>query len=391
MIEEKQKTSEEEADEQEKKESYHVAEYVKEHTGFAVACISGGIAVTSTFISILSLVYQHICLQDWRISTWDLISTDKGSVYFSFALGFIYLVILYCTSSAAEFWLTQYYQEKAIILYNRAVNRYLEKEVKEPKRRIKKLKRRVRKLKRKASIKELEDLDSEVEKISVRIQGFTEEIKQIKKKIRSGYIFLVLYMFFVLFAVSLLTFLALFIFQAITGDISWSILPLWGLTFLEIVLPASFAVKSREAEIAPQTVKATIQKKREEGGESISELLEEARRLLDETEKEHTGEIFISDRMLKNFGTKLLISFFTLFLVVTLSAAIEKKGRDTVWLYVTPEKSYAVAYQNSELCILKEAVVDEDRLTINTAEQLVVMGTIETTRQTFAEISFVSH
>ena len=392
MIKEKQETSEEKVEEQEQKESYHIFEYVKEHTGFAVACISGGIAVASSIISILSLAYQHIVLQVWNISTWDLIPTFKGTLYFSFALGFIYVVILCCTPSAAELWFAQYYRKKAMLLYGRAANKHLEMRLKSAKKAIKNLRKKIQKLKKKKSTEEVEveELSSEVENIDIEICATAKKIKNNKRKVWRACKTLFFYMFFMLLSIALLIFLVLFIFQAITEEISWSVLLVLGISVIEIVLPASSIVKVMEPDIAPKTVKTIIQSKMGSGGECVSELLKRGEELINKSENKPTKKVLVSDRMLKSFGKSLLTGLVTLIVAVITTAIINKGVQDTVWLYVTPEKSYAVAYQTSDLCILKEAIIDGDRLLINTAEQLVVTGSIETKRQTFSKLTFVS-
>lgn len=382
-IEEKTEITLAQADEK-PQETYHVLEFIKAHTSTFVAILSGVVAVAAFVLNLVAYVYQRIRLNPWHISGDVVEFWGNRQFLLPFVLELTYAVLLYAVPVMLARSFVYYYRLIGTLKYGNAWIKSAQAEQRSAHREAKDTKKTLKKIKAK-STKEL----------SVRLQGIEASLKKAKKELRTTRRSLwltrglaILYIGIMCFLVALLFIPVIILMIGITGETSWkALLLLWGIAAIWVVIAARNKAKQMDKDCAPKAVRQDI--KEIMSSNDVRQRLSDRRKDMHKKTKEQTAVIkVLNDETLKELGTRALVAMAAMMLVLCMSAKDTPYKQKECWIYSDSGYTYAVAYQDSNHCVLKQATLNGDEIIIHTGEQLVVSGTVATSKKTFNKVTF---
>lgn len=174
----------------------------------------------------------------------------------------------------------------------------------------------------------------------------------------------------------------------VTGEIDWEVLLfLWGCAALSVVIFSRLTAKQKDKEYAPKAIRQNIREALDDNdvGERLRDKIEETFEKL----KERAAVIkAFSDETIKKLGVQTLITMVAIILTICITGKDTAYHQKEFWIYSDSSHTYAVAYQDSNHCVLKQATLNGNEIVIHTREQLVVSGTIATSQKTFDKVTF---
>lgn len=302
-------------------DSRKYVDYFKEHHTLMIASISAMITFISFLISLLSHLYQKIILQEYNVPL-DIINTaNHGRLFYYVLISIAFYAVVPVIQEALMKVYLKYFRQSAL-------NKLL----------------RIR----------LQD-DEETVKEKVFNNVLDKDRKEFKKSLLFGILALLL-----LFLIVYLTYSVATSSFNITMIVSWLVLSIVFIIFARIV-----AIK-KVGEYSPKRVKEFIkiienendeQKRKELSFPYIDKLVNLS---LDSMVKPRR----LSDSKVFGYLLTIFVSLISVVLLVITSGYIEAKTRNSYWIHHEGNRTYAVVYQNPEIIVLEEALVENETITI---------------------------
>lgn len=371
---------------EEKQETYHVFDYMKEHTAFFVACVSGFVAATSFILSLATFAYEQLQLRAWDVDIQLIDHSASGKPYYFILSNFIYCIAFTLLTGKFERLFQHYFHNTSPLIYLKELHKNISKYSKAQKRNICRLRWKLKwkKLFSKDKLEDYEEL-ARLDRLTQNMENIDVRQIEVKKSIRRMRWGLIRFLLVGLFltAIFLLLPLVLFIF-CLSGElVPHAIILIWLLLFTLMCFMTARAVKLKEpayrSKRIKQKAKVAVQQQISSNKPAIEEY--HVPKMSSGTQKS-----FFCDKNLENLSYSFLASLLSLLLVMILASAASKVQK-SFWMYTEKEQLYVVVYQDANSCILKEANVDGETLTVNTSNQLIIDSkSIKTRKETFSTV-----
>lgn len=388
----------------EPEETYTAFEYMKEHTGILVTCVSALVAVVSFIVTLAAFAVQQTYLRVWNVEFQPVSFSAEGQPYYAVLAALLYSMAASFLCNMFERIFLAYYIDTASLQYGRCVSKVLQKE---NRMQLRKSKRILRKVKKVDGL-QYHEFREEIDGLGMELVKCKREQKSIRKELgrANRHRLWGLFSSILLAAIFLTLPLLTFVFSIAGERLSWGILPLWLFLVAEICFAGAMQAKMRRPECAPRNIHkevAAAAKEREArrkappketaGGEEqkdddpLVRALQKGRELSDTRLPPLTAKSLCSDKSLRSLAEALLLGVVTLSLALLVTSTLSVSVQKTFWLCSDSGRQYVVAYQDTERCVLKAAVVEGDILTIDTLDQLVLSGgDLAIRRQTFSKV-----
>lgn len=375
-IEEKTEMALAQADEK-PQETYHVLEFVEKHTSAFIAILSGMVAVAAFVLNLVAYVYQRIRLNPWHIGGEVIDYWGSGQVYVALIVDVAYFVLICALSVALACSFVNYYRARAAWQYTQGQSKLMSETVHKMQSEMK------------VYVAECaKDDATEKELLTTTVSGVNARLKDMNKRLARARRNMLLRIGLISLLIVLLAVPVIFLMLGTTGEVEPRIGVLtWGITALSIVLSAMTQAKQLDNTCAPRTVCSNIKSITQNSDIAFKELDKKGDEAV-RKRKQSTVRLALSDRAVKeNVGRALLstLLMISIFLMTAGGSAYQQKE---FWIYSDAINTYAVAYQDSNHCVLKQATLNGDEIIIHTGEQLVVSGTVATSQRTFNKVTF---
>ena len=329
-------------DEAENNQGRSAIEYIKENHSWIIACASGIIAVLLFLAGSFAYICQKITLQEYKIPAEYIDITKHGQVFYSVIASFGYYLIVGLVQLQIVRILKNYYVYSALKTYSDVY--YDKHDRKNVERELSLLKETKKEQKKKAVIK----------------------------------------IFFLLLGL----FVSYLIFIQVISTVRIETL-LFGLAITVLVFFLARSGAKKEArESDPRKAKKNIASIYSETDEEAKAQKSDRyydnaliRALQIGTERRSVEEALLEHAV--TAGVSIILTF----VAVTGSAFVEARTKDTYPIYSGNDKQYVLVYQNTEVRVLEEAIIDEDSLTILLSNQRYLSSDdIELKVQKFQEV-----
>lgn len=371
---------------EEKQETYHIFNYMKDHTAFFVACVSGFVAAVSFILSLATFAYEQLQFRVWDVDIQLVDFSVGGKSYYFILSNLIYCIAFTLLVDKFEQLFQRYFHDTSPIIYVKELEKSISKYNRIQKREICRLRWELKwkklfsedKLDARKKLIRLDVLSQNIDNINFQQTKVKKSICRIRLElVRSLLVGLFLTAIFLLLP------LVLFVF-CLSGElVPQAIIIIWLLLFGLMCFLAAGAVKLKEPAYRHKRIKQKAKAVAQQQIFSNASAIEEYQvpNLSSETQKH-----FFCDKNLKDLSYTFLAGFLSLLLIMILSGT-EAKERKTFWMYADKEQLYVIVYQDASSCILKEANVEKDILTVNTSNQLIADSKgINTYKETFSKV-----
>lgn len=329
-------------------ETYHVLEFIKEHTSSFLAILSGIVAVAAFVLNLAAYVYQRAKLNPWNISGEVIEFWGNRQFLLTFALELAYISLVYAVPIMLSRFFVRYYRLTATLRYWKARIKAYRKIHKQAHRDIKALKKRLTKF----ETEENEELSVQIQKVETSLAEIKRGLSKERKNcwLACG---LTLACIGIICFFSMLLFVPVIILMSgVTGEISWRVLlAFWGSATLLVVLPAQIRAKQMDKEYAPKAVRQSI-KEILSSNDASQRLRQKMKEAFEKAKERMTVIKTLTDNTIKEFGFKTLLGTCIMMLFLCVSATdITYKQKD-FWIYSDSAQTYVVAYQDGSHCVL---------------------------------------
>lgn len=165
------------------------------------------------------------------------------------------------------------------------------------------------------------------------------------------------------------------------------ILLLWAFAAFAVVIAARVKAKQMDKDCALKAVRRDT-KEIMGSDDARQRLRDKMKEMLEKTREHTTGIEALTDKTIKEFGIKTLIGTGVMLVLLCIPVTDTAYKQKEFWIYSDSNYTYAVAYQDGNHCVLKQATLNGDEIIIHTGEQLVVSGNVATSQKTFDKVTF---
>ena len=323
-----------------------VADFYEKHLSLFIATISATITAISIIISFLAYIYQKIILEEYKVPL-DIIDTlNHGRLFYYVLMSMGIFILMPMIQSQLTSTFLQYYR-------NMAFDRLFRVQLR--------------------SDEERKHRDA-----------FNTALDKEKKRFRKSLFCGILAMLFLLALVYV-------IYTIATGTLTYFMAGCWLATscFLNCLL----AIIQAKKQAAYYSRKKIDQFAKEIN--SISDQQERIKRwkdyfesiLPDATPIRSYKNKYFSDGKVLEYAVTIVCSIITVSLLVVVSAFTEAKTKQEYWIYQETDRQYAVIYQNTELFVLENAIIqDEDIMIIRNQQRYIKCGDIQVKKCRFNNV-----
>ena len=365
-------------------ETYHVLTFIKAHTSTFLAILSGVVTVAAFLLNLIAYVYQRIKLNPWHIDGDVIEFWGNQQFILSFSLELVYILLIYAVPLMLSRSFIYYYRLMAIFKYWKAWIRNAKAEQRKMRKEI----RATQKELKKCSSEATKGLFERLQKIEMSLAKLKKELSEEMKNSWMMRGLALVYIGTICFLAALMFIPVVVLMTGITGEIDWKTLLLfWGVAALLSVIGAQVKAKQLNEDCRLKVVRRDV-KKIMNGDEAYQKLQNKAKEMRKKL-KEHTPTIRVfDDGTLKEWGCRSLLAMGMMMLFLCTSAMNMAYEQKDFWIYTDAAQTYAVAYQDGNHCVLKQATLNGNEIIIHTGEQLVVSGTVATSQKAFDKVTF---